>query len=93
MKLKLDFETLITFIFVIFGILLIVSLYYESNSDFLRPEGTKFCQDQGYEKASFLGSYSERQGKVECVACYKQECEYEEFNVIKKFGIIREAKG
>ena len=57
------------------------------------PQGYSFCNDQGYDSTSLYGSYSEKYGKVNCVSCYDGECIYEEFNVTRKFGIIREAEG
>ncbi len=58
--------------------------------DFPLPEGHLFCKDKGYDGTSIGGSYSEKFGKVKCVSCYDGECEYGEFEVYKKFGIIKE---
>ncbi len=83
------FKYLLILIGIIVSVLFVIWIF---SFDFTLPEGYKFCNNQGYERTSFGGSYSERQGKVECVACYKGECEYEEFDVKKVFGVIVEDK-
>ena len=86
-------EPLLKYLLILIGItFFILVVIWSFSLDFPLPEGYKFCNDQGYEMTSFGGSYSERQGKVECVACYKGECEYEEFDVKKVFGVIVEDK-
>ena len=75
---------------IIFGIVNLAFLVWFIQIDFLMPEGYNFCNDKGYERTSFGGSYSERFGKVKCVSCYDGNCSYEEFNVTSKFGIIVE---
>lgn len=63
--------------------------YFTTDGMFL-PQGYNFCVDKGYESTSYLGSYNSMEGRVECVSCYKRDCQYKEFNVTKKFGIIME---
>ena len=54
------------------------------------PEGWRFCIDKGYDGTTFFGSYSEWLGKVECYRSYKNMTEVKEFDVTKKWGIIKD---
>lgn len=75
-------------------ILFFISLFYwVAQTDLMvLPEGHSFCDDKGYSSVSIGGSYEEMFGKVTCSSCYNGECKTEEFNVVKRFGIIIEDK-
>ncbi len=86
-----EYKDIIITAFVVM-ILLTGGLYYLSNSDFMDLEGNAFCSNKGFDGVSLTGTYSEKYRKVNCVSCYNLNCIYEEFKVIKKFGIIVEAE-
>ena len=81
--------------FLIFAFLLlagfIFGMVHMVKSDFIVPDGNNFCIEKGYDSVSRFGSYSEKYGKVKCAACYDLDCTYEEFNVTREFGIIKDA--
>ncbi len=83
---------LLGYIIILLLILGVGSFIYFTKIDFPMPDGYNFCRDKGYDSVSVYGSYSEKFGKVNCVSCYDLECDFEEFNVTKKFGIIKEIK-
>lgn len=88
MKFETRLMLIVIFLFAFFA----CSLWYMVKSDFMDLKGRSFCEAKGYDSVSIFGQYSEKFGKVSCVSCYNRECTYEEFNVTKKFGIIKEAQ-
>lgn len=85
-------DTILFIVFVLFMSLLPLGAYWAMRSDMLTPEGFQFCREKGFDSTSFGGSYSEMFGKVKCVSCYDRKCKYKEFNVTRKFGIVKEIK-
>lgn len=81
-------EIIVPCIFLIFMLLFVIWIFYVDVDG-----GNTFCSRQGYDSVTIGGAYSEKFGKVKCVSCYDEECIYQEFNVTKIFGIIKEVKG
>lgn len=80
-------------IIIIIGLLaLSLFLFVILKIDFVLPDGYNFCKSKGYDSVSIFGSYSEKFGKVKCMSCYDGECSYGEFDVVKKWGIIKEVE-